>query len=133
MKTVIIDGKNFSTRDGFYDEVQKVLTDVRDWEIGHNTMALQDILYGGFGVIEPPEHIRIIWRNFSKSKKDLGYKATVARLREALNECHPANIEIYKERLANAEKNIGPTLLDDIVEIFNYEEYNNYIDFVTKE
>lgn len=65
-KEYVIDGKNFSDRNGFYEEVsQKVLT--AEW--GKNLDAFNDVLYGGFGT--PKEGFILIWENSEKSKKDL--------------------------------------------------------------
>lgn len=136
MKTFVIDGNHFSTEDGFYNEVQAVLTTVRDWEIGHNTMALSDVLYGGFGVFEENEPIRIIWKNFAISKRVLSYEVTIERLQELLA-CKIAHPEIYLQEdiesteraLENAKKHVGWTILDEIVGVF--QSYDN-IDFVTE-
>jgi RNAse (barnase) inhibitor barstar len=73
-KTVIIDGNNFSDMEGFYIEIDKVLTKDIEWKTGHNLNAFNDLLCGGFGVYEGHELVNIIWRNFSKSKDDLNEK-----------------------------------------------------------
>ncbi len=71
MITIIIDGKNFNNMEGFYNEMDKVLTKGLDWETGHNLNAFNDLLWGGFGVHEYEEPIKIIWKNSQKSKLDL--------------------------------------------------------------
>ena len=70
-KTLIINGSNFSTLEGFYDEVDKVLTRNLDWKTGHNLNAFNDLLRGGFEVHEYEEPITLIWLNSEKSKADL--------------------------------------------------------------
>lgn len=45
-----IDGARFTTLEGFYDEVSRVLIPGASW--GHNLDAFNDILRGGFGT--PP-------------------------------------------------------------------------------
>jgi RNAse (barnase) inhibitor barstar len=45
-----------------------------DWQTGNNLDAFSDLLEGGFGVHEYKEPIRLIWKDFSKSKLDLGKK-----------------------------------------------------------
>jgi RNAse (barnase) inhibitor barstar len=69
--TVTINGSNFSTTEGFYVEVDNVLTMDLDWQTGHNLNAFNDLLRGGFGVHEYEEPIKIVWVNSEKSKKDL--------------------------------------------------------------
>jgi len=75
-KTIIIDGNNFSDLPSFYDEIDKVLTKDLNWKTGHNLSAFNDLLCGGFGVFKYDQPIKIIWRNFEKSKLDLGVELT---------------------------------------------------------
>ena len=44
MKEIIIDGNNFSDLEGFYCEIDKVLTRNLTWETGHNFAAFNDLL-----------------------------------------------------------------------------------------
>ncbi len=55
--TVTIDGTHFPTIDGFFDEIDKLLTRNRSWETGHNMDAFHDLLRGGFGMHEVGEGI----------------------------------------------------------------------------
>lgn len=70
-KTLVIDGNNFETLEGFYSEADKVLTKNLDWDTGHNLDAFNDLLRGGFGIHEYDEPIQLIWNNSTKSKSDL--------------------------------------------------------------
>ena len=72
MKNITIDGKNFSNIEGFYSEIDKLLTKDLGWKTGHNLNAFNDLLRGGFGVHEPGEELNITWINAAKSRKDLG-------------------------------------------------------------
>ena len=71
-QTIIINGGNFSDLESFYDEIDRVLTKDLDWQTGHNLDAFNDLLRGGFGVYEYEEPVKIVWSNFSVSKKRLG-------------------------------------------------------------
>jgi len=71
-KEFVIDGKNFSTMKGFYDEVEKVFTFNLKWKIGRNLDAFNDILRGGFGRHDYEEPILIKWLNYKKSEHNLG-------------------------------------------------------------
>lgn len=44
MKTFIIDGNNFSDLEGFYDEIDKILTKDLEWKTGYNLDAYNDFL-----------------------------------------------------------------------------------------
>jgi RNAse (barnase) inhibitor barstar len=71
-KTIIINGTNFLDLEGFYLEIDKVLTKDLTWETGHNYDAFNDLLRGGFGVYEYGESVKIIWKGFAESKNRLG-------------------------------------------------------------
>jgi RNAse (barnase) inhibitor barstar len=70
--TVIIDGKNFKDLDGFYCEIDRILTKNLDWDTGHNMNAFNDLLRGGFGVHDYEQPIKLVWRNSLESKTILG-------------------------------------------------------------
>ena len=94
----IIDGNKFNDIEGFYCVVENLFTKDLDWEIGRNLDAFNDILRGGFGVHDQ-EPIHIIWRNFSKSRKDLGRKE-IAKIVEIIldtdNSGHDCTLEIIE-------------------------------------
>ena len=79
MKEVIIDGNRFSDIEGFYTEIDRLLTRALDWKTGHNLNAFNDLLRGGFGFHEYGEELHVTWINASKSKKDLGYEAAAGQ------------------------------------------------------
>ncbi|GHV08421.1 hypothetical protein FACS189485_19890 [Spirochaetia bacterium] len=116
-KEFVIDGNKFDDLEGFYDEIDNLLTKDLTWKTGHNFAAFNDLLRGGFGVHEYGEPILLRWINFQKSKSDFGYDATVKYYKEILSKCHPANIEYITELLENAEYNKGETLMEIIIEI----------------
>ena len=103
MKTFEINGNNFSNLKGFYDEVQKVLTD--------------DVLQGGFGKFDQGESIELVWKNSKKSKKDLDYPETIRYLTYRVKHSNPDNVENYKRDLAEAENQNGATIFDVILMI----------------
>ena len=49
MRTIILDGNAFSDMEGFYCEIDRLLTKDLTWKTGHNLHAFNDILRGGFG------------------------------------------------------------------------------------
>ena len=114
-KEFIINGNNFNNLEGFYDEIDKLLT--KNCKTGHNLAAFNDILRGGFGVHEYEEPILLKWINFNKSKKDFGYDTTIKYYETILKTCHQSNVEYIKGLLEKARQYIGETLLDIIIEI----------------
>jgi len=97
-KVITINGNNFSDLEGFYGEIDKLLTKDLNWKTGHNFDAFEDILKGGFGVHEDGEPIVIKWINYEKSKKDLG-NDTMLLLLEIIcdfkNTGHKCKLELY--------------------------------------
>ena len=99
MKTFLLDGNNFSDMEGFYNEINKLLTKNLHWKTGHNLNAFNDLLRGGFGVHEYNEPITIRWINFNKSKEALGDEMVLILL-EIMLDCddsdHDVKVEIVR-------------------------------------
>jgi RNAse (barnase) inhibitor barstar len=122
-KQIIIDGNNFLNLIGFYNEIDNVLTKDLSWETGHNLNALNDLLWGGFGVHDYEEPIVIIWNDTEKSRKVLGYSETIDYYKKVLSGCHPTNINSVKKLLNDAKQEKGETLFDIIVGIIKSHEH----------
>jgi RNAse (barnase) inhibitor barstar len=108
-----IDGYEFSTLEGFYDQVFLRIIPGAEW--GRNLDAFNDILRGGFGT--PEEGFIFCWDNHEISKRNLGHDETARQLRKRLERCHPSNTASVQNDLAEALNNEGPTVFDWIVEI----------------
>ncbi len=67
----IIDGAKFSTKNGFYNYIEKTFTQGLNYRIGRNLNAFRDVMSGGFGMHDCDEHIIIKWKNLAKSRKRL--------------------------------------------------------------
>jgi RNAse (barnase) inhibitor barstar len=116
-KILVIKGDNFSDPESFYDEIDRILTKDLNWKTGHNLDAFNDLLRGGFGVFEYGEQIKLIWKNTSKSKLDLGSDATKYYYEQRILSCHKSNIPIFKEMINEIEAGKGQTLFDILCEI----------------
>ena len=114
---IVIDGSKFSTLEGFYTEIDNLLTKNLSWQTGHNLDAFNDLLRGGFGVHEYEQPLEIHWLHSEKSRKDLVYNATVSHWKEILTCCHPANRRHVAEKITAAQNHTGETLFDKIVKI----------------
>lgn len=98
IQTYILDGNNFSDIDGFYCEIDKLLTKDLTWKTGHNLNAYNDLLRGGFGRHEYEEPITIKWLNYKKSKRELGadFILTVIEITvDCNNTGHDCKLELY--------------------------------------
>ena len=65
----IIDGNRFSDEKGFYNEIERKLTNGLNWKIGRNLNAFNDVLRGGFGTFDCGEKIILNWKNIERSKE----------------------------------------------------------------
>ena len=72
MRTYIIDGNKFSNIEGFFDEIDLIMTKGISFKTGHNLNAFRDILYGGFGCHEPGSRYDDKVEGYQKSRKELG-------------------------------------------------------------
>ncbi|QIB69431.1 Barstar (barnase inhibitor) [Aminipila butyrica] len=98
MKSFIIDGNNFSNLDGFFCEIDKLLTKNLDWKTGHNFNAFNDLLRGDFGAHSYEEPILLKWINYNKSKACLG-NDIILQIIEIILDCnnsgHDCKLELY--------------------------------------
>jgi RNAse (barnase) inhibitor barstar len=117
-KTITIHADHFSDLAGFYEEMNRLFMKDVDWKMGHSLDALNDILYGGFGVFNPGEPVLVLWLNVSKSKADLGPDETKKNYQMKIDKGYPYNVKLFQEKLAELEKGQGQTLFDIIIEIF---------------
>ncbi|WP_297339162.1 barstar family protein [Pseudophaeobacter sp.] len=113
MKTYRIDGERFSTLEGFYEEISRVLIPNTRW--GQNLDAFNDILRGGYGT--PDEGFFLIWENSAVSKRRLAHPETVRILKRRLDRCHPTSRRSVKRQLRDGVNNKGATAFDWLVEI----------------
>lgn len=115
-KMIVIHGGHFSSLDGFYEEVSKVLMKDTDWKVG-TLDGFDDILYGGFGVFENKDEIKIVWKESQKSQEDLGLKATQVFYENKIRQGKPFNIELIQQKLNDLNEGKGQTLFEVLVEI----------------
>lgn len=129
-----IDGRNFSTLEGFFDEINRVLlpsAPTHGW--GRNLDSFNDILRGGFGT--PEEGFVLRWKNSDVSKERLGYSETVRQLELRLRRCHPACDQSSIRDIDLAKSERGPTVFDWLVEVIKEhgpggEESEDAVDLV---
>ena len=119
---ITINGNNFSDLNGFYDEIERVLTKNLGWRIGRNLDAFEDILYGtGYGAFEVTDSIKLVWENFSKSQVDLGLEETRKYYESIISniDMEPENRSYFKEKFKELNLKKGKTLCEIIVEIIS--------------
>ncbi|MGG7437485.1 ribonuclease inhibitor [Chryseobacterium arthrosphaerae] len=115
-KMIVIHGGHFSSLEGFYEEASNVLMKNTDWKIG-TLDGFDDILYGGFGVFENNEPIKIVWKESQKSAEDLGIKATREFYGNKIRQGKPFNTKLLQQKLDDLMEGKGQTLFEILVEI----------------
>ncbi len=113
---IVIHGGHFSSLNGFYEEVSRVLMKDTDWKVG-SLDGFDDILYGGFGVFENQEEVEIVWKESQKSKEDLGLIATQEFYENKIRQGKPFNVELAQQKLNDLIDGKGQTLFDILIEI----------------
>ncbi len=116
-KRLIIEGDRINDIPSFYAEINRVLMQNEDWQIGHSLDALNDLLYGGFGELKQDEPVELVWRQLDISKAVLGEAATKAFYLEKLENPGVYNARLIGEKLAALEQGNGPTFFEIVIDI----------------
>lgn len=115
-KKITIDGSHFSDLPAFYDEASLVFMKDTDWKVG-TLDGFDDILYGGFGVFENKDQVKITWKASQKSREDLGLEATRMFYENKISQGKPYNIELIQQKLDELLSGKGQTLFEILIEI----------------
>jgi len=111
-----IDGTKINSLDDFFREISRHLfPDVPKWK--YNFDGLDDMLGGGFG--SPENGCVIVWDNHKLSRASLGYEETIRVLEQRLMKSHSTARNDIIKRIRMAERREGPTIFDDIIELFD--------------
>ncbi len=113
----MIEGNNIVDIPSFYREINRVFMHGENWEIGQSLDAFNDMLYGGFGIIQGSDTIRFIWKNFKKNKMDLGFETTKAFYIEKLQTPSRFNTDLIRKWLDALEKGMGKTFFEIVIDI----------------
>lgn len=108
-----IDGAKCRTLEDFYEEISRVVIPGTYW--GHNLDAFNDILRGGFGT--PEDGFTFHWHNHMEAKRCLGFPETIRQLEIRAKRCHPSNLPLVEQHIAEAKSGTGPTVFDWLVDI----------------
>lgn len=114
---IVIDGNLISDIPSFYDEINRVFMAGEDWKIGCSLDALNDLFYGGVGVIRNNEPVRLLWKHMERSREKLGYEVTKRYYEEKLLPDVPFNKAHFREKLDALNNGTGQTYFDIIMEV----------------
>ncbi|RYY56568.1 MAG: ribonuclease inhibitor [Chitinophagaceae bacterium] len=116
---ILIDGTLIHDIPSFYQEINRVFMQGEDWELGESLDALNDLLYGGYGVLSGDKPATVRWRGTKQSREALGYACTKQYYLEKLVPGSPYNREFFKAKLEELEAGTGKTYFDIILEIIS--------------
>ncbi|SDQ19558.1 ribonuclease inhibitor [Microbacterium sp. cf332] len=113
-----IEGSRVGDIPSLYVELNRVLMPDEDWTLGESLDALDDLLYGGFGVLATSPSARIVWVDAEQSRRALGRTATRAWYAGKL-----ARPDVYasapaRAALADLDRGAGRTYFDLVLEVF---------------
>lgn len=118
-KEIIIDGNRIFDKKSLYEEVNRVFMQNEDWKLGESLDALNDLLYGGFGVIKESEEVRLIWKNFEENQKIFGFDFTLRFYQEKLQYPQTFNIKFIQKNIQELKEGKGMTYFEMILDIIS--------------
>jgi RNAse (barnase) inhibitor barstar len=73
---IVIEGKNIQDIHTFYQEINRVFMQNETWKLAESLDAFNDLLYGGYGILNGMKSARLIWNDMEESCVVLGYEST---------------------------------------------------------
>ncbi|ATL49287.1 ribonuclease inhibitor [Chitinophaga caeni] len=117
MKRIIINGENIHDIPSFYKEINQVFMAGEDWQIADSLDALNDLLYGGFGILHNSEPVQLVWKEIGQAKETLGIETTKRYYLSKLVPGSTFNRPHFEKKLEALENGNGQTYFDIIMEI----------------
>lgn len=88
-----------------------------NWRIGENLDALDDMLYGGYGLLKSHTTIELRWEDHRFSAKALGRELTRKYYLGKLLPGSPYNKDFFMEKLDELDAGRGETYFEKIVAV----------------
>jgi len=101
----------------FYAEINRVFMSNEDWQLGPSLDALDDMLYGAYGVLAGHAHVHLHWNDIAHSRQALGVTATRAWLQAKLDPPGTFNRAHVSAQLQALERGDGQTYFDIVMQI----------------
>ena len=113
---VLIEGTSITNIPSFYAEINRVYMAGEHWKIG-SLDGFDDLLYGGFGILQQAKKQTIIWRDIDHSRTALGVATTRSYYLEKLTANATFNQAYFQQKLADLQAGKGQTYFDIVAEI----------------
>jgi len=115
---LVLQGSAVSDIPSFYAEINRVFMAGEDWQLGHSLDALDDMLYGGYGVLAGRENATLIWQDIEQTRGALGVETTRTWLQAKLDAEGRFNVRTVAAQLEALDAGEGQTYFQIVMEIF---------------
>lgn len=117
-RTIEIDGTTIHGIPSLYAELNRVFMPDEEWTLGESLDALDDLLYGGFGVLNGAESALVVWKRADIAREALGIDATCEYYRAKLARPEVYSAATAQRALAALESGVGETYFELVVRVF---------------
>jgi hypothetical protein len=115
---LVLQGSAVGDIPSFYDEINRVFMSGEDWQLAHSLDALDDMLYGGYGVLAGHADATLIWHDIEHARNALGVAATRAWLQAKLDGSGTFNALAITDQLQALAAGEGQTYFQIVMDIF---------------
>lgn len=115
---LVLAGSAINDIPSLYAELNRVFMADEDWQLGHSLDALDDMLYGGYGVLAGHESATLVWQDIEHARSALGVEATRAWLKGKLEGNGTFNGGAIADQLQALDAGGGKTYFQIVMEIF---------------
>ena len=116
--TLTIDGSAIHDIPSLYAELNRVLMPDEEWTLGESLDGLDDLLYGGFGVLDGPAPVSICWLDHDRARDALGLETTLAYYEAKLARPQVYSVSVAQTAIAALRAGTGPTYFDLVLQVF---------------
>lgn len=116
--TLVLQGRTINGIEDLYAEINRVFMAGESWQLGASLDALDDLLYGGYGVLQGEPHALLIWRDMAHSRQALGTACTCAWLQAKMEGGQPFNRTLIQAQLDALQQGKGQTYFEIVMDIF---------------
>lgn len=116
---LVLEGRAVHDIPSFYAEINRLFMADEGWQLGHSLDALDDMLYGGYGVLAGHAGATLIWKDIEHSRNALGVETTRAWLQAKLDGNDRFNRTLIAGQLQALEAGKGQSYFEIIMEIFS--------------
>ena len=114
-----IEGSRVRDIPTLYAELDRVFMPDEDWRLGQSLDALDDLLYGGFGVLDGAAPAVVVWADHARSREALGAEATRAYYAAKLARPEVYSVAVAQAALDALEAGTGATYFELVLQVFH--------------